>query len=272
MSDPTAAAEKGRNLLAIGRTDAALTIIGEAIASDPSNAPLHVLMARAHNAAGDADATLMAAERALALEVSVGALHLAAVAHRSRREWDRSLELLARAIELAPEQPNLHIGRALTLLGPWVASADTPEHEAERVDDGCVAEAILSADRAAQLDPELALAPFAHAFAAVARDDLPAAAAHLERALQLDPEWSTAHLVLGKVRARQGMGRLASRHLAAAGRLEPTDTDALHILRRLTSPASRRARRRGRLDLDRVVPEAQRILEADIRLGTEGHR
>jgi tetratricopeptide (TPR) repeat protein len=267
MSDSTVAAEKAANLLAIGRVDEAVTLIGEAIAADPANPDLHVAMARAHNAQGDADATLAAAERALALEVDVAALHLAAVAHRSRREWTTSLELLARAVEIDPAAANLHVGTALTLLGPWIAAAETPDHAAERVDDGRVAEAIHAADRAAALDPELALVPYVRAFAAVARDDLPAAATHLEAALRLDPEWSVAHLVLGRIRARQGMGRLASRHLAAAGRLEPTDTGALHLLRRLTSPVSRRARRKGRLDLERVVPDARRILEADLRVG-----
>ncbi len=258
------------NLLAVGRVDEAVTLIGEAIAADPANADLHVAMARAHHAGGDADETLAAATRALALDVDVAALHLAAVAHRTRREWAESLELLSRAIDLTPDAANLHVGTALTLLGPWIAPADTPAHEAERVDDGRVAEAIHAADRAATLEPELALVPYVRGFVALARDDLPAAASHLETALRLDPEWSTAHLVLGKIRARQGMGRLASRHLAAAGRLEPSDTGALHLLRRLTTPGGRRARRKGRLDLDRVVPDARRILQADLRIGGGG--
>ena len=46
-----------------------------------------------------------------------------------------------------------------------------------------------------------------------------------------------AHLLLGEIRLGQGMAKLASRHFAAAGSLDPTNTAPTDRLRMLTRPA-----------------------------------
>jgi tetratricopeptide (TPR) repeat protein len=190
---------------------------------------------------------------------------VAAVAHRQLGEFDRSLDLLDRAIALRPDAALLHVGRALTLVGPWLLTggvADGPVPDAgERL-----TAAHCACDTASGLDPELAIVPYARAFIALGHDDLPGAATELTEALRLDPELAGAHLALGRVRARQNMGRLASRHFAAAGRLDPSHHAPRLWLRALARPFSRRSRRRGDVDTARLVPEAQRIVEADLRV------
>ena len=101
-----------------------------------------------------------------------------------------------------------------------------------------------------------------------ARGDDPGAASHVLDALAAEPGWADAHLLLGRIRARQGMSRLASRHFAEAGVLAPSDGAALSHLRQLVDPGPPgRVRRLLGLSAPerrvRVVPQAARILSVD---------
>lgn len=265
MTDPQHRLTSARHLIEIGRAEEAKRLLGEALAADPDSAELHLAMAEAHQAADEPTDALASARRSLAIELTVGALHVAAIAHRMLDELDESLELFDRAIALRPESARLHVGRALTLVGPWLRSGAAPVSDVADAEER-LAEAQRSCDLAAAIDPEMAIVPYTRAFVAIGRDDLPGAATELQRALALDPELSAAHLMLGRVRTRQGMGRLASRHFAAAGRLDPSRDAPRLWLRALARPRSRRARRRGHVDTARLVPEARRIVEVDVRL------
>ena len=259
MTDPATAAQRARHLLDIGRLDEARTTLAQGLAAQPSDPTLHLLMARAHHEAGEPAEALAAAERSIALEVNPVALQLAGASHRALGDYGAALASYDRAIAVEPEGARYHVGRALTLVAPFVDADET----AEPAD---LADAVRSCGIAAGLDAELAVVPYTRGLIAMVEGDLPGAAHHLERSLELDPEFADGHRLLGTVRARQGMSRLASRHLAAAGRLDPTDHQPLSLLRRLARPLSRRARRRGELDTDHMVPAARRILEADLRL------
>lgn len=262
MTDSSAAATRARHLIDIGRFDEAKRTLAQALARDPDDADLHLVMARAHHHAGEPVDALAAADRSLAISVSVPALHFAAAAHRTLGRWEESLTHYDRAIAIEPQSARLHVGRALTFIAPHLRDEDP---RATALDDD-IAAATRACDTAAELDAELAVVPYARGLAWLARGDLPTAASHFEETLRLDPESADAHRLLGTVRARQGMARLASRHLAAAGRLDPTDAEPLSLLRRLARPWSRRARRRGELEAEHLVPDARRILEADLRL------
>ncbi len=217
------------------------------------------MAARAHHAAGEAAEAGEAARRSLGLEITAEGLHLLGVSQRMLGDDAGSQESYRSAIGLAPESPDLRIGLALTLVSPLGDADPAPADSPERI-----AEARERCGEAATLAPDHAAVPYTRGIVEMAADDLPGAARHLERALELDPELAAAHRVLGTVRARQGMGRLASRHLAAAGRLEPGNPQALSLLRRLVRPMTRRARRRGDADTSRVVPAAAHIIETDL--------
>lgn len=233
MDDGARAEETARNLFAIGRYDAARQKAAVALAADPQRASVHVLLARIAYESGDSDAALEAIRVALALDPTVDALHVASVVHRSLRSFDDAIRLTERAIQLQPDAAILRVSKTLTLVGPFFGETpsiyDADEH-ASALD-----EARQSARRAAELDPLLANAPYSLALCHLVTGDLPGAADALSRSLELDPESAEAHLVMGQTRARQGMSKLASRHLAAAGRLDPTDQRATSTLRSMTA-------------------------------------
>ena len=232
-----------------------------ALAADPTNAALHRMAARAHHVADEPGQAAEAARRSLGLEITSEGFHLLGASQRAIGDDLGSQDSYRRAMSLAPEAPELRVGLALTLVTPVMDADPPPPDRAERL-----AEARRLCEEASALGPDRATVPYTRGVVEVAAGDLPGAARELERALELDPELAAAHRVLGTVRAQQGMARLASRHLAAAGRLDPGDPHALSLLRRLVRPMTRRARRRGRADTGRVVPAAQRIIEADLRL------
>ena len=268
MSDPSATALRARHLLEIRRFAEAKRILGDALAHHPNDPELHLVMALTHHAEGDPRSALDAAERALALEVGVTGLQLVGAAHRALGDREASLDAYDRALQLAPESARLHVGRALTLVSPLLDDAEDQDRDEREEGRGHrqLAEAARACDQAAQLDPELAIVSYTRGLIALARADLPEAARQLEASLALDPDAPDTHRLLGTVRARQGMPRLASRHWAAAGRLDPQDTRSLSLLRRLARPVTRRARRKGRINTDHVVPAARHILETDLLL------
>lgn len=234
MDDVARLADTAKNLMTIRRYDDARSKLGEALTASPHDAWLHVLMAQLEHEAGNTDAAHAAAGRALALDTNASSLHIAAIVERSRRSFDVSLELIDKAIEAQPELAGLHVGRALTLVGPFYGEEGrdfSPERDADTIRD-----AVASTERAAALDAEFPAVYYALALCEFARGDEPAAANSLDTALELRPEWVRAHLLMGHVRAHQGMAKLASRHLAAAGRLDPTDRTATELLRLLAKP------------------------------------
>ena len=248
----------------LGRHDDAKQLIGRALGSDPNHAGLHRALARTHHLADEPEAALAAAQRSLALQVTPEGLHLAGASQRALGDDDGAQESYRQAIRLEPESATLRVGLALTLVAPALDRETRPADASDRLE-----EARRLCEAATALAPTLATPAYARGLAELAADDAPLAARWFETAIGLDPEFATAHRMLGTVRARQGMSRLASRHLATAGRLDPTDPHALSLLRRLTRPLTRRARRRGRPDTDRVVASAREIVEADLGLRDE---
>lgn len=220
---------EAEHLLLVRRHDDAADRVAEALARRPRDAELLILAARIALGRGDLDGALAAATDATAIEPSATALHVAALVHRQRESWDAARAAIDDALVLVPGDARLHATRSLVIAGPYVP--DPPVTHDGHPPLGQAAEA---ARRSVDLDPEAPRGRYALAVVAMAERDLPAAVAHLEAALALDPDWVDAHRLLGQVRLRQGMGRLASKHFADAGRLDPADGRSLDDLRRLS--------------------------------------
>ena len=241
-------------LYQIGRFGDARDRAGEAIFHEPDVARHHRVMSLIHHALGDYEDARRAAEVAVALEADAAGLHCLARAHRALDHHDEAVAIFERALELAPQAAELHSGLALSLVR---AAGASDQERAQRLEA-----ATASCDAAAAIDPSDPLPHFVLALVERIRRDLPRAASHGQRALTLDPAWPEGHLLMAEIRSAQGMTRLASQHFASAA----SDVDdqrplqGLRVVNRLRQGWL--ARRRGRVS-HRLVPEAQRILEAD---------
>lgn len=230
MDDVTRSYETARRLVDLGRFDEAESHLGRALSLAPDDPRLHLLRFEILAATGSTDEAVLAAERAVELEVSATTLHACARANRAADRLDRARELIDAAIERDPERAILHVTAAMIVLDPYLADVTSGTFDSRRL---AALEARAAADRAIALSPHMRNGWYARAMASVVDSDLPAAAADLTETLRLDPEWSSAHISMGWVRHRQGMTRLASRHYAAAGRLDPENERALERLRHL---------------------------------------
>ena len=256
--------QAAENLLALRRHDDALAKASAALEIAIESAAAHVLIARIHLAAENPAEALAAARRSLATDVSVAGLHVASIAQRVLGEYDDSLRLIDEALRLQPNDASLHMGRAFTLVWPTIdagvdaAGMDSPAAGV------AVSAAIAAADHAIALDPELAAARYVRALAELASGNLPAAARLATQTVEVDPDGPRRICCWVRFVDGRAWGKLASRHLAAAGRLDPGEGRALDGLRRLNRS---RWRRNKRAEVShRLVSEAKLIVAADLRL------
>ncbi len=228
MDDVSGIYERAQSLFDLGRLEAAEEHLGRALIQAPDDARLHLLRFEIHAARDEDDAALEAAERALELQISASTLHAGSRANRAVGRLDRARDLIDSAIDRDPERAMLHVSKALTVLDPYLADVTSGTFETRR---NAAVEARAAADVAIELRPDMRNGWYARGMAAVVDSDLPAAATDLDEALRLDPEWPAAHMAMGWIRHRQGMVKLASRHYATAGRLDPHNERSIERLR-----------------------------------------
>lgn len=262
MSDDAAShhLDRAAVLFELRRLDDAHAEVARALAVDPGSARAHLLSARLHHELRRHPDALAAAQASLALEETASGLQVAALALRSMGDLPASEEHLERAIAAAPEWPLAHVSLGLTLL----ARANESDGATR---DELFGAATRAATRGRDLAPTDAITHYA--LAVIHRDQglYVEAADHGAACLDVDPAWHEAHLVMAQIRTVQGMPRLASRHLSAAGATAGADRRPLERLKALNRRLTGRLdRRRGRA-APQLVPEAAAILAIDRELG-----
>lgn len=255
--------ERVQNLFTIGRLDDARAAAREVLSEDPSDAVALRLLANIEAGLGDLQTARERAEDAVASEPS--ATSYAVLASIQRRDGDFAAAIAACDSGLAvdPEHVALHVTASLSWSGPWLDSRPGRPSPAQQ---DAAFRAATFAGRALELDPAATFPYYAAAVAELVRDDPYAAASILDEGLALDPEWAAGHLLMSGIRGRQGMVKLASRHLATAGRLTPNDGKPLEQLRAIAGKRRFRRNTPGP-SIWWMAPEARQILEADAALG-----
>lgn len=111
----------GLTYASLGRVDDGLGTLRDAVEAAPTDAATHVAMAKAHRAAGDADAALAAADRAIKLGAGADAHFLKGVLHGERLAWADAAAEFLRAIALDARNAitRVHVGVAYVYLGRW---------------------------------------------------------------------------------------------------------------------------------------------------------
>ena len=250
------------NLYQLGRLDEARAAAGEALAGDPDDALAIRLLAQIEMAAGNETEAIAHAEVAVGLRPDGVTWLVLASMQRRTGDFAAAIGSAERGLEVAPDLAALHVTRSLAWSGPWI-----DDRSASTRRDAAVAQAREAAERARELDPQDRFAWFALASAHLADGDPFAAATAMEEGLRLSPDWFDGHVLMSAIRSRQGMVKLASRHLATAGRLDPRRDEPIRRLRLLRGPRPRWWRR-GRTAwwLD---SEARDVLARDDELGGE---
>lgn len=201
MSQPT---QRIRDLLALGRHDAALQMVGALLAENPDDAELHRLQSWAHLLLRNGAEAARSAERSVRHDPEHPEGHRLRALGLHEVGFDQFATGPARqAIRLAPNDPDNHavLARVLSALGQ--------HHEAWR-----------SAERAIELDPTN---PDVHALMGDVAAAYPApdvAATAYQRALSLDPSHAVARHNLATVETAEGAAK-GLRGFAAALRLDP---------------------------------------------------
>lgn len=262
MVDPDNARKRASNLLALGRVDDARGALGATLAHNPTDADALRLLAEIEMADDNLDEALDRAREAVSLSPGPGAFLVLANVERRHGDFAAAVNACEKGLNLSPDDAALHITRALAWSGPWLsADRDTANPERQRA----AREALASATHARELDPERPNVHYAAAVAQLVHGDAFAAAKALDVGLAIDPEWVEGHLLMSAIRGRQGMPKLASRHLAIAGRLNPTNDDAIRRLRQVRGRSL--LRRKPKQAPWWLAPEARAVLEADRRVG-----
>ncbi|MGI9605916.1 MAG: hypothetical protein ACR2P0_07225 [Acidimicrobiales bacterium] len=270
MDDPHNITETAWNLFHLGRHGDAAEHAARSLSMAPGDPSTLRLLAEIALATDDQAEAQRIVVQALDAEDSVASHLLAARVFDAIDDHTTALHEVDRAIHLDPDAAYGHALKALLIGRRRLCAAD---HRSPPTEDEFVS-AAEAAERAIHLDPDLPFSHYAAAVVATACGELTRAAAMLDAALELRPDWPEAHLMLGSVRARQGMVKLSTRHFAIAGRLDPQDETAIRALRtigwadrsRLSRAIARRLGRGRRTEPAHVVPEARSILAADARL------
>ncbi|MBC6445740.1 tetratricopeptide repeat protein [Actinokineospora xionganensis] len=211
MNDVTdAALRRGQALLGLGRAREAEELLRTALAGQPDDTMVQVLLAQSLLRQEKYDEALDVGRGALAAEpenVFAHAIHAGSLAGLGRHP--EALTAIRRGLALAPHLAGLHLQEASILLA-----------------DDRAKEALASVKKARALDPEDSGGAALQAAAlhdAGRFDDADAAVAE---ALRLDPENADAHRIQGLLALRRGGGKSAVRSQRTALRLDPTDKGA----------------------------------------------
>ena len=175
----------------VGEVNAAIDLIGRAIAIDPNVVAYHDNLGESYRRAGQPERAIASFRRAIALRPD----HAQAQCNLGNALWElgrhhEAIDACRRAIALRPDYPEAHnnLGNALK--------------DAGRIDD-----AITAFDRAIALRPDYAEAHNNLGCTRLAQGDPTAAIAALTRAAALRPDLAEAHFNLGN--AARGAHRTA---------------------------------------------------------------
>jgi tetratricopeptide (TPR) repeat protein len=194
MEDTRLAA--ARALLAVDRTEAALSAVHQVLADQPSDADAWCLLAMCHRQGGDIPAALAAAERAVALRPDGDwAYRVYAEMLRKSGRLREAVAAARQAVSVAPDEWRSHVSLVHTLLDFGDAT------------------------------PRVA-GPGA------GRPALLAAREPMAQALRLAPDVPDAHVLAGRVHARLGEHELARDCWETALALDPANTAAQALLGR----------------------------------------
>ncbi|SDI20464.1 Tetratricopeptide repeat-containing protein [Actinokineospora alba] len=211
MNDVTdAALRRGQALLGLGRAREAEEQLRTALAGQPDDTMVQVLLAQAllrqekYGEAHDVSRGALAAEPE---NVFAHAVHAGSLAGLSRHP--EALTTIRRGIALAPNVAGLHLQEASILLA-----------------DDRAEEALACIKKARALDPEDSGAAALQAAALHDAGRFAEAELAVADALRLDPENADAHRIQGLLALRRGGGKSAVRSQRTALRLDPTDKGA----------------------------------------------
>ncbi len=205
---------RAETLMAVGRHDDALELLGEASAADPSDARPFCLRANCHLSLGRGWLAVEAARGALALEPSnAWALRMTALGWRMvpGRSLD-ALDAAARSLELEPNEPAAHRVHALALS-----------------DDGRNRDAEQAAARALELNPNDPESMKTAGLVALHSGKLRLARRWFRSELRVAPGSWTAHNNLGVISVRRGNDIGAARHFLRSIRVQPLQTPIANL-------------------------------------------
>lgn len=265
MKDSAVVRQQARNLLVLRRVSEARAIVGDLVAADGTDADALGLLAEIEFLDGNDDRARQLARDAVTHRPDATSFLVLASIERRLGDFDAAISACERGLAIEPQHVGLLIVLSMAWAGPWMNDTSA-EIVAER--HRAAEQSLVAARMALELEPDRPMAHYAMAVAHLAGNDLLAAARALTAGLELRPDWYDGHLFMSAVRARQGMVKLASRHLVAAGRLDPANPEPTRVLR-LWSGKRRFGRRPARADAWWLVSEAREILDADRRYGSE---
>ena len=203
-------AEQAQDFLLRNRPDLAEKAARAALSEDPDDAAAHEALTGAFIAQARWDDALASAETLLRYEADRSWPFLAralALLNLDRvREADTSVQA---AMALAPDAAGVHLMRSHVLLAKSKAQ-----------------DALIAADHALSLDPELLEAGDARAAALRALGRYDEAEAQVRANLQRDPEHDPSHVELGILSVLRGRGRSGVASFREALRLDPHDEQA----------------------------------------------
>jgi tetratricopeptide (TPR) repeat protein len=205
-------------------------------------------LAHAYHAAGDIEAAVEAARRAVALDPTLPDAQIQlGCALLGQQNYTETVEVLRRAIQMAPGSPEARIAFAtvLTCLKDYGAAAHAWETATQlKPDDPDVLielanslealdrfdEALATYRRVDALAPDHSIAQFRIASAFARNGDLLAAVEACQRALKTKPDWPQALLMLGNCEAMRGHFDAADAAYRRVLTREPDSAAALHAL------------------------------------------
>ena len=195
--------ERAQALVALGRSEEAVSMLHQLIASEPEIAPAWCLLAQAQGGVGDAQAALAAAERATALAPENDWPHrLRSAALQQLGDLDGAIAAAREAVAADPDNWRTHRRLAICMI---VAKRDAGD-------------ALQAAERAVALAPNEPSAHHTLGAAHEMRGNHDEADRCFRQALALDPQYSPAHDALAhRQLAASGFGRAGNLAAAATG-------------------------------------------------------
>jgi superkiller protein 3 len=171
--------KRAQKLLDVGRTSQAVMLLQQMVADYPHSATCWLMLGRA-------------------------------LVHQ--QDWPAAEQALKKALERAPENPEIHVQMGVALYCQWNPRA------------------AVHFRKAIEIQPDCAAAYYNLALWLVRIHDDAGAIAAFRRAIQIQPDLSDAYLGLGSQLARQGHVAEAVGHLQRARELKPADPRGQQLL------------------------------------------
>ncbi|MCH8923821.1 MAG: tetratricopeptide repeat protein, partial [Planctomycetes bacterium] len=195
----------GRLAIAAGQQQAAVELIGKAIAADRRRALFHVSLGEAFHRWGKITEAVVSHRQALAIDPNLPLAHThLGMVFQGQRDFSEAEVCFRRAAAVTPKEPQAHanLGRAL-------------------YDQGRLAEAELSLREASRLAPDRARGHYNLATILHQQGKLDEAGRCYRRSLELNPNDVDVHNNLGMLLAALGAAGEAEAHYRRAAQIDP---------------------------------------------------